>query len=90
MKLKTAGWVRGTARVPRCWCMGQGRGAGGQAKGRAEKSLAREAAAELCTLEGEDFTREPRVSQLQPHQAWPTTCLYVACKLRMAFICLDD
>lgn len=70
--------------------MDQGRGGGGQAKERTEKGLEREAGAELCTLEGEDFTREPRVTQLQPHQTWPTTCLYVACKLRMAFICLDD
>lgn len=59
---------------------------GGQARERTEKGLECEAGAELCTLEGEDFTREPRVSQLQPQQTWPTSCIYVAGKLRMAFI----
>lgn len=86
MKLKTARWVKGTATVPYCWCTDQGWGVGGQAKERTEKGLECEAGAELCPLEGEDFTNEPRVSQLQPHQTWPTTCNYVACKLRMAFM----
>lgn len=60
MKLKTAGWVKGAARVPYCWCTDQGRGRVGRQK-RGLRGLECEAGAELCPLEGEDFTREPRV-----------------------------